>query len=69
MLPEGPRGRLACQGSKRWRSRLGLDPTSSVQIKADGVTLENLNLTAPSDGPRDSAPEQDEIFVASARWT
>jgi hypothetical protein len=34
------------------------DPTSSVQIKADGVTVKNLNLTAPSDGPRYSAPSR-----------
>jgi hypothetical protein len=45
------------------------DPTSSVQIKADGVTVKNLNLTAPSDGPRYSSPEQDKIFVAGNNAT
>lgn len=39
------------------------DATSAVQIKADGVSITNLNLTAPIGGPRYSSPEQDKIFV------
>lgn len=39
------------------------DATSSVQILADGVSLSNLNLTAPRQGPRYSANEQHKLLV------
>jgi hypothetical protein len=39
------------------------DVTSSLQIRADGVSLSNLNLTAPIGGHRYSSPEQDKIYV------
>jgi Right handed beta helix region len=39
------------------------DPTSSVQIRADGVSVSNLNLTAPIGGPRYSANEQHKLYV------
>ena len=39
------------------------DVTSSVQIKAAGVTVSNLRLTAPLGGPRYSAPEQHKLLV------
>jgi hypothetical protein len=37
--------------------------SSSLQIVADGVSVSNLNLTAPIGGQRYSAPEQDKIFI------
>jgi len=39
------------------------DLTSSVQIRADGVSVSNLNLTAPIGGPRYSANEQHKLYV------
>ncbi|MDT5094966.1 MAG: hypothetical protein QOH60_4329 [Mycobacterium sp.] len=39
------------------------DATSSLHITADGVTVSNLNLTAPIGGQRYSAPDQDKIYV------
>jgi hypothetical protein len=40
------------------------DPTSAVQIKADGISVSNLNLTAPSNGPRYDGTDQHSIVVA-----
>lgn len=39
------------------------DLTSSVQIRANGVAVSNLNLTAPIGGPRYSALEQQKLYV------
>jgi Right handed beta helix region len=39
------------------------DVTSSVQIRADGVSVSNLNLTAPIGGPRYSGLEQQKLYV------
>lgn len=39
------------------------DATSSVQIRANGVSMTNLNLSAPIGGQRYSANEQDKILV------
>jgi hypothetical protein len=39
------------------------DLTSSVQIRANGVSVSNLNLTAPIGGPRYSANEQHKLYV------
>jgi hypothetical protein len=39
------------------------DLTSSVQIRADGVSVSNLNLTAPIGGPRYSSNEQHKLYV------
>ncbi|UUO01677.1 right-handed parallel beta-helix repeat-containing protein [Mycolicibacterium novocastrense] len=39
------------------------DVTSALQIQADGVSLSNLNLTAPREGPRYSALEQHKLVV------
>jgi parallel beta-helix repeat protein len=45
------------------------DTTSSVQIRADGVSLSNLNLTAPLGGPRYSSFDQHKLFVAANNVT
>lgn len=39
------------------------DATSAVQVRADGVTIHDLNLSAPIGGPRYAAPEQDKLLV------
>jgi Right handed beta helix region len=39
------------------------DLTSSVQIRANGVSISNLNLTAPIGGPRYSGQEQQKLYV------
>jgi Right handed beta helix region len=39
------------------------DLTSSVQIRANGVSVSNLNLTAPLRGPRLSGQEQQRLYV------
>ena len=39
------------------------DLTSSVQIRANGVSVSNLNLTAPIGGPRYSGLEQQKLYV------
>ncbi|UQX12187.1 right-handed parallel beta-helix repeat-containing protein [Candidatus Mycobacterium methanotrophicum] len=39
------------------------DLTSSVQIRADGVSVSNLNLTAPIGGPRYNGLEQQKLYV------
>jgi hypothetical protein len=39
------------------------DLTSAVQIKAPGVSLSNITLSAPRGGPRYSAPEQHKLTV------
>jgi Right handed beta helix region len=39
------------------------DLTSSVQISANGVSVSNLNLTAPIGGPRYSSNEQQKLYV------
>lgn len=39
------------------------DPTSALQIRADGVSVSNLNLGAPIGGQRYSANEQDGIYI------
>ena len=39
------------------------DASSSLQIRADDVSLSNLNLTAPIGGQRYGTPAQDKIYV------
>lgn len=39
------------------------DLTSSVEIRANGVSVSNLNLTAPIGGPRYSGLEQQKLYV------
>jgi hypothetical protein len=39
------------------------DLTSSVQIRANGVSVSNLNLTAPMGGPRYSSNDQHKLYV------
>ncbi len=39
------------------------DLTSSVQIRANGVSVSNLNLTAPMGGPRYSGQEQQKLYI------
>lgn len=39
------------------------DLTSAVQIRANGVSVSNLNLTAPMGGPRYSSNDQHKLYV------
>jgi Right handed beta helix region len=40
------------------------DATSAVQVLADGVELTNIRLTAPSDGPRMTGPDQHKLVIS-----
>lgn len=41
------------------------DPTSAVQILADGVQLTNIRLTAPPEGPRYMAPDEHKLVIGA----
>lgn len=41
------------------------DDTSAVQIRANGVSLNNIRLTAPLDGPRYMAPDEHKLVIGA----